>query len=117
MTWRSSIPDWARKSRPSPGSTRPMRTGLGRCLFLKSTQGSIVCARTRGSQAWCGASGWRREYSNRENQLLSLVLEGKGEAMIAADDGQFIAFRPAFENCLLVGAVHSKKSILRMKTA
>ena len=24
--------------------------------------------------------------------------------MIAADDGQFIAFRPAFENCLLVGA-------------
>jgi hypothetical protein len=36
--------------------------------------------------------------------LLSLVLEGKGEAMIAADDGQFIAFRPAFENCLLVGA-------------
>jgi hypothetical protein len=24
--------------------------------------------------------------------------------MIAADDGQFIAFRPAFENCLRVGA-------------
>jgi hypothetical protein len=36
--------------------------------------------------------------------LLSLVLEGKGEVIIAADDGQFIAFRPAFKNCLLVGA-------------